>query len=58
MLEGLHDLVNVAKGEKPERPKSLCELAGQATAAALKSKACPISREGGRTTMRVPTIFA
>ena len=57
MMEGLHDMVNVYKGEAPERPKSLCELAGQAVKASVKARACPVSRKGGRTIMRVPQEF-
>ena len=57
MMEGLHDMVNVYKGEKPERPKSLCALAGQAVAAATKARACPVTRASGRTTLHVPGGF-
>ena len=42
MLDGLHDMVNVAKGEEPERPKALCELADQVQRFAKVSRSCDI----------------
>lgn len=47
-MEGLHDLVNVAKREVPERPESLCELVELATRAANTSGRCPVVPPGAR----------
>ena len=44
MMEGLHDMVNVFKGEKPERPASLCALAQQSQAASKKAGTCPVKQ--------------
>lgn len=48
MMEGMHDVVNVYKGDRPERPRSLCTLVAQVAAAAEKGRACPVDPQGVR----------
>jgi hypothetical protein len=45
MMEGLHDIINVYKGERPERPSSLCELYTQVKGAVDRVGLCPLEAE-------------